>query len=174
MSPFSFSRVIFPGLPFAPSHQGGASTRRLFQVTKLILRHVPNPHTNQVLYEAEVFFKDSKGRRKLDLLIKYASNEKVGVCTGSSNNSASSSPYKGNNNGGTTSSPSVEHGWILDGTNDEMRRELKAYGTIIGDMWRYLREDKGVAEPERFLCLPQRYKQKLWVDFPLLTHIAQV
>ena len=44
-----------------------------FQVTKLTLRPVPNPHTNQVLHEAEVWIKDGgRGRRKLDLLVKYS------------------------------------------------------------------------------------------------------
>ena len=47
----------------------------ILQVTKLSLRHVPNPHTNQVLHEVEVFIKDSRGRRKLDLLTKYSSEQ---------------------------------------------------------------------------------------------------
>ena len=42
-----------------------------FQVTKFSLHNVPNPHTNQVLYEAEVWIKDARGRRKLDLMVKY-------------------------------------------------------------------------------------------------------
>ena len=40
-------------------------------MTKLSLRNVPNPHTNQILYEAEVWVKDARGRRKLDLMVKY-------------------------------------------------------------------------------------------------------
>ncbi|TRY72023.1 hypothetical protein TCAL_03381, partial [Tigriopus californicus] len=40
-------------------------------VTKFSLRHVPNPHTNQVLHEVELWIKDAKGRRRLDLMVKY-------------------------------------------------------------------------------------------------------
>ena len=52
---------------------GGLSNPSLtpFQVTKFSLHNVPNPHTNQVLYEAEVWIKDARGRRKLDLMVKY-------------------------------------------------------------------------------------------------------
>ena len=42
-----------------------------FQVTKFSLHNVPNPHTNQILYEAEIWIKDSRSRRKLDLMVKY-------------------------------------------------------------------------------------------------------
>eukprot|EP00094_Tigriopus_californicus_P003515 TCALIF_03381-PA protein Name:"Protein of unknown function" AED:0.17 eAED:0.17 QI:0/0.4/0.33/0.66/1/1/6/401/566 len=41
------------------------------KVTKFSLRHVPNPHTNQVLHEVELWIKDAKGRRRLDLMVKY-------------------------------------------------------------------------------------------------------
>lgn len=47
-------------------------------------------------------------------------------------------------------------GWVLDGTNDEMERELRAYEDVIEDMWRYLRMEKTIAEPEQYLCLPMR------------------
>jgi hypothetical protein len=106
------------------------------QVTKLLLRPVPNPHTNQVLHEVEIWIKDSRGRRKLDLLAKYPSSIRL------------------------LQQPSlqsrVESGWVLDGTNDEMERERTAYATVLADMWDYLRLEKGVAEPEQYLCLPMR------------------
>ena len=43
----------------------------------MTLRPVPNPHTNQVLHEAEVWIKDGRGRRKLDLLVKYSTRHPV-------------------------------------------------------------------------------------------------
>lgn len=50
----------------------------LFQVTKMSLRAVPNPHTNQILHEAEVWIKDGRGRKKLDLLVKYSARAPSG------------------------------------------------------------------------------------------------
>jgi hypothetical protein len=46
--------------------------------------------------------------------------------------------------------------WVLDGTHNEMEREYLAYSDIIDDLWHYLREDKGIAEPEQYLCVPRR------------------
>ena len=69
-----------------------------------------------------------------------------------------------------------DNGWVLDGTNNEMERseskksrscfgiflnalvcrEWLSYATIVEDMRSYLRNRKGVAEPEQYLCLPMR------------------
>jgi len=74
-------------------------------VTKLSVRHVDNPHTNQQLNEAEVWLKDAKhGRRRLDLLVKRR-------------------------NGGNNRARRSSAAWLLDGTCDEMARELAAYTT---------------------------------------------
>ena len=110
----------------------------------MTLKHVPNPHTNQIIHEAEIWIKDNKGRRKLDLMVKYSKSR------GSTNFSPShsSSPGGGGNNGGGA--------WVLDGTNDEMEREYHAYNDVVEDLRKYLRNEKGIADPEHFLCLPMR------------------
>ena len=53
-----------------------------FQVTKFSLHNVPNPHTNQVLYEAEIWIKDSRSRRKLDLMVKYPAPAAAAAASG--------------------------------------------------------------------------------------------
>ena len=46
-----------------------------------------------------------------------------------------------------------------------MEREYKAYAEIVDDMWNYLRHEKGLAEPENYLCLPLRYDEDIKVIF---------
>ena len=31
-----------------------------------------------------------------------------------------------------------------------------AYNEVIDDLWHYLRDEKGVAEPQQYLCVPMR------------------
>ncbi len=107
-------------------------------MTKFSLRHVPNPHTNQIIHEVELWVKDSKGRRKLDLIVKC-------------------SKARSNGSNGDKEIATSGNGWVLDGTNDEMEREYRAFDEVVEDMRRYLRQEKGVADPEQFLCLPMRY-----------------
>lgn len=146
------------------SHDGGKSrlTKNFFKeiliahynqpdlkVTKFSLRHVPNPHTNQVLHEVELWIKDAKGRRRLDLMVKYPIHT-IG-------NSGQRTPSE------TTIDASQlmekpANGWVLDGTNNEMEHEARIYAQPVQDMWSYLYETKGIASPDQFLCLPRRYK----------------
>lgn len=144
------------------------------QVTKLSLRPVPNPHTNQVLHEAEVWIKDGRGRRKLDLMVKYPSSSPSSSIVGNAANcggwlarprsrmgSASDLTDAGSSSTPEQSTPTAfcggNNGWVLDGTNNEMERESRAYAEVVADMWRFLHSDKNVIEPEQYLCLPQRY-----------------
>ena len=31
-----------------------------------------------------------------------------------------------------------------------------AYNEVIDDLWHYLRDEKGMAEPQQYLCVPMR------------------
>ena len=144
-------------------------------MTKLTLRPVPNPHTNQVLHEAEVWLKDGRGRRKLDLMVKYpststaANSSNTPQCGGwlsshlprSRMGSTSDLTDAGSTPDQSSAVPPTafcggNNGWVLDGTNNEMEREARAYAEVVADMWKFLRSDKNVIEPEQYLCLPQR------------------
>lgn len=134
-------------------HLASKTISSLFQVTKFSLRHVPNPHTNQVLHEVELWIKDAKGRRRLDLMVKYPIHT-IG-------NSGQRTPSE------TTIDASQlmekpANGWVLDGTNNEMEHEARIYAQPVQDMWSYLYETKGIASPDQFLCLPRRYEPILY------------
>lgn len=121
------------------------------KVTKFSLHNVPNPHTNQILFEAEIWIKDSRSRRKLDLMVKYPAPAPASASTtaASDDHNGRDEDHGGDGNGAMS--------WVLDGTHNEMEREFSAYSEVVDDLWHYLRDEKGIAEPQQYLCVPMRY-----------------